>query len=208
MTVAIIGGGKVGTALARRLVLAGESVRFGARTPTAAVEIEGVSVPSMASAEAASGASVILLCVPATAAAHAVRFAALPDGAIVVDCTNPVQWDNGPVLAAPTGWGSVAQALAEAFPTLHVVKGFNHFGAEIQADPAMSGGPADAWFAGDDASAKATVLALATRMGFRAVDAGPLRNAGLLESAAVLWIHLATVGGQGRQFALRADHRP
>jgi 8-hydroxy-5-deazaflavin:NADPH oxidoreductase len=149
----------------------------------------------------------VLLCVPAPAVAEALTAAALPSGAIVVDCTNPVRWDAGPVWAPPAE-GSVARALSVGFPALRIVKGFNHFGAEIQGDPTMAGGAADAWFAGDDAEAKAVVMAMASRMGFRAVDAGPLRNASVLENVAMLWIHLASVGGQGRQFAFRADHRP
>jgi predicted dinucleotide-binding enzyme len=36
--------------------------------------------------------------------------------------------------------------------------------------------------------------------GFAPVDAGPLRNAGVLENVAMLWIHLAMAGGQGRDF--------
>jgi hypothetical protein len=99
----------------------------------------------------------------------------------------------------------VAQALAEAFPDLAIVKGFNHFGAEIQASPAMPSGPADAFFAGDDAAAKERVVALAGAMGFRGRDAGPLRNAGLLENLAVLWIHLASAGTD-RTFAFRLEH--
>ncbi len=61
--------------------------------------------------------------------------------------------------------------------------------------------------AGDDRHARSEVMALATRMGFRPRDAGPLRNAGLLESLAVLWIHLATVGGVGREFGFRIEGR-
>jgi hypothetical protein len=40
-------------------------------------------------------------------------------------------------------------------------------------------------------------------MGFHAVDAGPLRNAGALENMAVLWIQLAMSGGAGRHFAFQ-----
>ena len=83
------------------------------------------------------------------------------------------------------------------------MKGFNHFGVEIHADPQVAGGPADALFAGDDAGAKRTAMALADRMGFHAVDAGPLRNAGALENFAVLWIQLAMKGSSGRHFAFR-----
>jgi predicted dinucleotide-binding enzyme len=35
------------------------------------------------------------------------------------------------------------------------------------------------------------------------VDAGSLRNAALLESLAVLWIHLALKGGYGRQVGFK-----
>jgi predicted dinucleotide-binding enzyme len=51
-------------------------------------------------------------------------------------------------------------------------------------------------------------MELATRMGFRARDAGPLRNAALLENLAVLWIQLASAGGMGRNFGFRIEGRP
>jgi len=57
-----------------------------------------------------------------------------------------------------------------------VGKAFNHFGAEIHADPALMHGPTDAYVASDDADAKAEVIALAHAMGFAGKDAGPLRN--------------------------------
>lgn len=41
-------------------------------------------------------------------------------------------------------------------------------------------------------------------MGFDPVDVGPLRNAAHLESPAILWIHLATVGTCGRELAFQA----
>ena len=96
--------------------------------------------------------------------------------------------------------GSVAAAIARAVPDAHVVKGFNTFGAEFHKDPGRAGVPADVFLAGDDAGAKKRVIDLATVAGFHAVDAGPLRNAAVLENLAMLWIHLATVGGHGRDF--------
>ncbi len=44
---------------------------------------------------------------------------------------------------------------------------------------------------------------IALKAGFTPSDVGPLRNAALLESLAVLWIHLAVKGGQGRQVAFK-----
>jgi len=207
--VAILGAGGVGRALAERLLHAGAEVRFGVRDPAAAAgTVTGplADVPVLLPAAAAAGAEVILLAVPATAAVAAAHAAGDLAGKILVDSTNPLRWDKGPVWAPPPE-GSVAQALAAAFPGIPVIKGFNHFGLEIQGNPDLAHGPADALFAGDDAAAKAQVMTLATRMGFRAKDAGPLRNAAVLENLAVLWIHLATAGGVGREFSFRLEER-
>jgi len=206
---AIFGAGRVAQALAARLHGAGISVRVGARDPSATrskLPAELADVPVRPLADAATGADVVLLAVPAGAAVSVARAAGDLTGRTLVDCTNPVRWDEGPVWSPPAE-GSVAQALARALPGVAVIKGFNHFGAEIQRDPRLADGPADAFFAGDDGDAKALVLDLATRMGFRAHDAGPLRNAALLESLAVLWIHLSSVGGVGRSFAFRLEAR-
>lgn len=208
-TVAIIGAGTVGRALGERLVRAGARVRFGVREPAVATgdltgPLTGAAV--LPAVEAVAGADLILLAVPAAAAVDALRSAGELAGRIVVDCTNPVRWDGGPVWAPPRE-GSVTQALGAAFPGVRFVKAFNHFGAEIQRNPALATGPADALVAGDDRHARSEVMALATRMGFRPRDAGPLRNAGLLENLAILWIHLATVGGVGRVFGFRIEGR-
>jgi hypothetical protein len=206
-SVAILGAGTVGQALASRLTAGGVAVRFGVRDP-GAVRLTGelAAVPVMASQEAVADADVLLLAVPAAAALGVARGAGDLTGKIVVDCTNPLRWDGGPVWDPPSE-GSVTAALAAALPGVAVVKGFNHFGAEIQRDPRLATGVANAFFASDDAGAKTTVIALATTMGFRALDAGPLRNAAVLENLAVLWIHLA-VTGAGRQWAFRVDGRP
>jgi predicted dinucleotide-binding enzyme len=201
--VAVLGPGRVGTALATRLLAAGVTVRFGGRTAGGPSPVEGV--PHVSFAEAGRDADTIFVAVPALAAVEAVRQAGPPKGAVVVDCTNPVAWSDGPVWSPPTR-GSVTQKIAAEFPDLIVIKGFNHFGAEIQADPAMPSGPADAFFAGDDVAAKRAIIALADAMGFRGRDAGPLRNAALLENLAVLWIHLAS-SGAGRSFAFRLEYR-
>jgi 8-hydroxy-5-deazaflavin:NADPH oxidoreductase len=44
-------------------------------------------------------------------------------------------------------------------------------------------------------------MALVGELGFDVIDAGPLRNARLLEAHAMLWIDLALVRGLGRDFA-------
>lgn len=208
-SIGIIGTGNVGGALGVRLAQAGYAVRFGARAGKDLGELvarAGPTASACSPAEAVAGADVVVLAVPGQAAVEAATALGSLEGKVVVDCTNPVAWDGGPVWSPPPE-GSNAAALAAALPGARVVKAFNTFGAELHADPSLPGGPADVQLAGDDAEARATVAAMAERTGFTPIDAGPLRNAAVLENLAVLWIHLATVGGRGRNAAFRLVSR-
>jgi predicted dinucleotide-binding enzyme len=51
--------------------------------------------------------------------------------------------------------------------------------------------------AGDDADRKPVVMELVGRLGFDPVDAGPLKNARLLEPFAMVWIDQAMKRGRG-----------
>lgn len=208
-SVAIIGTGNVGGALGVRLARAGYAVRFGVREgkdPGDLLARSGEGAIATTPAEAAAGAEVVVLAVPGAAAVEAATALGELTGKVLIDCTNPVRWDEGPVWAPPAE-GSNAAALARALPGARVVKAFNTFGAEFHADPQLPGGPADVQIAGDDHAARHQVAEIAERSGFAPVDVGPLRNAALLENLAVLWIHLATVGGRGRAAAFRLVSR-
>jgi predicted dinucleotide-binding enzyme len=194
--IAIIGAGNVGSALAGRFAAAGYPVEVGVRSDKADIE-----QPTGTPAEVAGRAAVIFLAVPGTAAVAAVRDLGEVAGKVIVDCTNPLRWDDGPVWAPPAE-GSNAAAIAAAAPGALVVKGFNTFGAELHANPALAAGPVDVQLAGD-AEARAEVAAIARAAGFEPIDAGPLRNAAVLENLAMLWIHLAMVGGHGRQVGFK-----
>ncbi len=206
MKIGIIGAGNVGGNLGIRLARHGYPVRFGVR-PGADVKetldaCEG-RAEATSIADAAAWADVLFLAVPHAAAVNAAREAGPLAGKVLVDCTNPVSWSaDGPTLA-PMPEGSTAAALTRALPQARVVKGFNTFGAEFHLDPALAGTSVDVYLAGDDAGAKQLVGGIASRAGFTPVDSGPLRNAALLENLAVLWIHLAVKGGQGRHVAFK-----
>jgi len=203
--IAVIGTGNVGGNLGARLSTSGFPVRFGVKDDKNVKELlarcaKDASASSVE--DAVRWADVIFFAVPGDVAVPVVRSLA-PHLAkkIVVDCNNALQWDEGPVWTPPPE-GSLAAALQKAAPSAHVVKGWNTFGAETHGDPRHAGAPATVFLAGDDAPSKKTLSEIASRAGFVPVDAGPLRNAGLLENVAILWIHLATVGGQGRGFSL------
>jgi hypothetical protein len=208
-TIAIIGAGHVGAALAQTLSRAGYAVRLGVRPGAdvaALLQRCGGKATAGTVREAAAAAEVIFLCVPAQVAVAVARDAGDLRRKVLVDCSNPVAWQDGPVLAPPPE-GSVAAALAAAIPEARVVKGFNTFGADVHRDPGIGGAPAEVYLAGDDGIALERVGEVASRAGFAPVAVGPLRNAAHLEALALLWIQLATAGGQGRQFIFRLARR-
>jgi 8-hydroxy-5-deazaflavin:NADPH oxidoreductase len=94
---------------------------------------------------------------------------------------------------------------------ISVVKAFNAVFAEVYAsqNPKIDGQTISIFFAGDDAEAKQKVGELIERLGFDAVDAGPLQNARYLEPLSLLNIHLGRVLGFGTQigFALLRNGR-
>jgi predicted dinucleotide-binding enzyme len=201
--VAIIGAGNVGGNLGRSFSKAGLPVKFGVRPGSdvkALLDECGKDASASDPAEAAAWGDVVFIAVPGSVAVEVTR--SLGDklaGKIVVDCNNPLVWKEGPVWAPPPE-GSLSAALAAAAPGARVVKAFNTFGAEHHVNAKLTGSPAPVYLAGDDAEAKKVVAEIATKAGFTTVDSGPLRNAAVLENVAMHWIHLATVGGQGRDF--------
>jgi hypothetical protein len=207
--IAIVGSGNVGGNLGVRLSQSGYAVRFGVKGDkdvAALLDRCGGKASSSSVAEAAAWGDVIFLAVPAAAAVDAARSLGDASGKVLVDCTNPLRWSEGPVWDPPPE-GSVAQAIAAVAPGARVVKAFNTFGAEIHLDPGLGGSKADVYMAADDAGAKETLAAIAARAGFEPIDAGPLRNASVLENLAMLWIHLAMVGDNGRQWAFKGLSR-
>ena len=203
--ISIIGAGNVGGNLGRSFSKAGFAVRFGVRPGTdtkALLEECGKQASASDPAEAAAWGDVVFMAVPGSVALDVAR--SLADklaGKIVVDCNNPLVWKEGPVWSPPAE-GSLAAAIAKAAPNARVVKGFNTFGAEHHANPKLTGKSAEVYLAADDAEAKKTVSEVAKEAGFTPIDAGPMRNATVLENVAMMWIHLALVGGQGRNWIL------
>jgi 8-hydroxy-5-deazaflavin:NADPH oxidoreductase len=201
--IAIIGAGNVGGGLGTRLSNSGFPVEFGVKpgTDVSALLAACKGATAAAPVDAASRAEIVFLTLPGAVAVEVAQ--SLRDalsGKVVVDCNNPLVWKEGPVWAPPAE-GSMAAAIAKVAPAARVVKGFNTFGAEFHKDPNFGGAPAQVFLAADDLDAKKLLSEVAQKAGFRPVDAGPLRNASVLENLAMLWIHLATVGGHGRAFS-------
>lgn len=192
MDIAIIGAGNVGKALAGSFKRAGHQVTIAAAHPEHAVDAARATGTRAAAtnAEAIAGSDFVVLAVPETALeAIAAEISDAARGKVVVDVSNR---PTPNAAAAPT---SVAEELQARLPNSKVVKAFNTLLASRQANPEINGLKADAFVAGDDETAKQTVLDAVESVGFRPVDAGSLAAARMLEGMAWLNISRNLAGG-------------
>jgi NADPH-dependent F420 reductase len=111
-------------------------------------------------------------------------------GKIVVDITNPLDFETFDSLVVPAD-GSATAVIAAALPDSRVVKAFNTNFAATLASGAVGPLTTTVLVAGDDADAKAQVSGIVEAAGLQAVDAGALSRARELEAIGFLQIKLA-----------------
>jgi predicted dinucleotide-binding enzyme len=182
----IVGAGKLGTTIARAAIAAGYDVAISGsgRADDIALTV-GVLAPgarAVTTDEAVRHAEIIVLAVPT----H--RFRELPRdlfaGKILIDPMNywePVDGNDPELASAADGTSVVVQ---EQFPSARVVKSFNQLGYhELEENRRPKGAPDRIAIgaASEDRLAVRTVMRLIDRLGFDAVDAGPLKNGVALE---------------------------
>ncbi len=192
MKVAIIGSGSVGRALASSLTRAGHDVTITAEHQAHAAEAASQTgaTAGTSNSAAATRADVVVLAVPAqTIGQIADDMGTSLDGKVVVDVSNrPTPRPDGSAT-------SIAEELQVRIPRAHVIKAFNTAFASRQANASVGGISPDGFVAGDDATAKQTVLDVVESVGFRPVDAGSLASARTLEGMAWLNITRNMAGG-------------
>ena len=94
-------------------------------------------------------------------------------GKIVVDITNPLNFETFDSLVVPADSSAAAQ-IAAALPQSSVVKAFNTTFAATLAAGTVGPLTTTVLIAGDDADAKATLAGVFTSGGLEAIDAGSL----------------------------------
>jgi NADPH-dependent F420 reductase len=116
------------------------------------------------------------------------QYAEVASGKVVVDITNPVDFNTFQLI--PEAGTSGAEEVAKLFPGAKVVKAFNTVfsGALVKGD--AGGQPIDVFIAGDDEPAKKTVSELVESSGMRPLDVGSLANARHLEGFELLHMNL------------------
>ena len=199
--IGIIGSGKVGQALGSWFAAADASVGFSSRDPIHAEEAAlkaGQGAKAMSVADLVHNCDVVFLTLPYDDVSEVLRsVGGALNSKIIVDVTNPVTQDRQELKIGHTTSG--AEEIARQFPSALVVKAFNSTFAEIYEArlTKIAGQAITIFYAGDDASAKEKVKQLILRLGFDAVDTGPLLSARCLEPMSLLNIRLGRFLGFG-----------
>ena len=210
MKIAIIGTGNVGGAIARGLKKSSHTMVLGTRNVTDKATRDlaaNVGAELASPTEAARSAELVVLALPWNVAETAVKALGDLSGKIVIDCMNPLTTTGGGLSLALGYETSGAERVALWAKGAAVFKALNQTGAENMASAAAFPSKPAMFVAGDDEGRKPAVMGLVRDLGFEAIDAGPLRNARLLEPLAMLWIDQALNRGRGRDFAFALVRR-
>lgn len=111
-------------------------------------------------------------------------------GKIVVDITNPLNFETFDSLVVPAD-SSAAAEIAAALPDSRVLKAFNTTFAGTLASGTVGPLTTTVLIAGDDAEAKSALAGIVTSGGLKAIDAGSLKRARELEAVGFLQLTLA-----------------
>lgn len=153
----------------------------------------GHTVQLLGESDTASPATgdIVVLAVPypAVATVLAERGPSLT-GKIVVDITNPVDFETFDSLTVPADSSATAE-IATALPDSRVLKAFNTTFAATLSSGQVGDLTTTVLIAGNDADAKSALAELVTSGGLRAIDAGGLNRARELEAIGFQQISLA-----------------
>ncbi len=210
-TIAVLGTGTVGRALAARLAELGHTITIGTRDeaatlarrepdamgnpPFSAWTAENPDMP-LANYRSAIAGSELIVNATAGAASLSALAAAEPDdlhGKILLDISNPLDFSSGfPPSLFVKDTDSLAEQLQAAFPELRIVKTLNTLSAPLMVHPqALAGGDHTVFVAGNDRDAKAVVVSLLESFGHRDIlDLGELSAARGTEMYLPLWLRM------------------
>ena len=192
MKIGIIGAGDVGGTLGMRWRQKGHKIMFGIRNRQSRnvqklIELDK-NLQFGEIRETVAFGDVIVFAVPWTSVEETILIAGNLTDKILIDPTNPLTPDLKGLALENT---SAAETMSNLAKSTRVVKAFNMIGAKTLNNLIYDSQRADLFICGDDNHAKQIVRELAIDIGFDVIDVGPLVNARLLESLALLWIELA-----------------
>lgn len=175
-TIGIIGAGAIGSAFARALARQNINVVIAnSRGPDSLAGLVADLGPTVRAGTVQQAAAQPMVLVAVNWSRLPEALSGLPDfaGRIVIDANNAIKV---PEFEAVDLQGRAStEVFSEWVPGARVVKAFNHLLARLlEADPAFEGGQRVLFLTGDDGQARDEVAQLIERLGFFAVDLGPL----------------------------------
>ena len=188
LVIGIVGGtGAQGRGLGYRLAMAGFKVILGSRdsnkATAAALEL-GHGIIGTDNQGCAAHADIVIIALPWDG--HRESVAALKshlDGKIVIDCVNPIGFDQGGAFPLTVVEGSACAQAQGILTQSHVVSAFNHVSAILLSDQSLDEVAIDIMVAGDDKAATDLVQSMIYKIkGMRGIYAGKMRNAGQIEA--------------------------
>jgi len=204
-SITVIGTGNVAGAVASLAARGGTSVQVLGRNKEKAKSLAAsISATPGRIGDEITG-DIVVLAVPYAAVAEIVAaYGTAFDGKILVDVTNPVDFQTFDGLTVPAD-SSAAAELQASVPGAKVLKAFNTNFAGTIASGRIGDVPPTVLVAGDDDEAKQALVEVVTAGGASAAAVGSLKRARELEAFGFLQITLAAqeiIGWDGG-FALR-----
>jgi predicted dinucleotide-binding enzyme len=192
VNVTVIGAGNMGSAISSLATSGGHDVQLlsrdrdeaAAANPAAKAGVVGDPITG----------DVVVLALPYPAIDEVLsRYDGQLDGKVLVDISNPLDFETFDSLVVPAD-GSAAAEIAAKVPGAKVLKAFNTTFAATLATGTVGGLPTTVQIAGDDAGAKSKLAEVLDGTGVRTVDAGSLKRARELEALGFLQLTLAAQG--------------
>ncbi len=201
MNIAIIGAGKVGSALAKGLAKAGHQITLGVRNRNSdkvrnlTKEKQNISADSISEASAKN--DVIIVATPASAVTEVAGNLGDVRDKVIIDATNSI-------FSTPETHDTASDILHDLTDSSHIVKCFNSTGYENLENPQFGDVAIDMFVAGSSEKGKQTAIKLAKDIGFaNCYDFGGDDKIPLLEDLAMCWINLAIMQKLGRDIAFK-----
>jgi predicted dinucleotide-binding enzyme len=210
MNIGVLGTGLVGQTIGSKLVELGHDVMMGSRDPANAAAIgwanaEGPHALYGNFMNAAVFGEVIFNCTLGMASLHAIRLAGAENlkGKVLIDTANPLDYSDKFWTLTAANTDSLGEQIQRAFPDARVVKSLNTMNCNVMVAPGKLTQTTDVFVSGNDADAKATVMALLREFGWKSIiDLGDITTARSVEAYVLLWQSLRHVV-PSRQFNIK-----
>ena len=181
MKIGIIGAGKVGSVLGKRLAEKGYNINFGVRDVLKYAYLRSINNIEILDINSISKSNdILILTVPGRVAEEVLLSLGNLKGKTILDATNMAGMKN----------------FMEKIPEANFVKVFNTIGYNIMENAKFGDLSADSFICGDDKKAIDIASQISIDLDFNPVIVGDSSFSGDLENLALLWIKMSRIIGR------------